>query len=368
MTVVREISVRSPASVERPTSRARGSPDSVPDACQHRQTVLHPPSTVEAGRCSAWDRTSPILVVNSLSHRVWGVLDAESRGTALTEAEYHSSWGRAVAVGSLRWPPCWGSARRSVRSSRSRCQGRDPARAARSRTSPPPPPRPDQRPATGAGRRRVTPASGRSWNRRRRHSANPTPGAGPWRHGPRIDGRRALVGGGSRGLGGAIAEALAAEGARVALSRPGPALDAQAARLGGLAVPADLATHDGPLRPSKRRRAHGAGSTCWWSTPGARLRVASRTSTRTPGAGGGRHAAERGASPACRPAAAASGTRSGHPHRAVELRPWPIPALTTSNLIRPGPCRADQVARRRDRPDPDQWPRARPVRRTGSAS
>jgi 3-oxoacyl-[acyl-carrier protein] reductase len=58
---------------------------------------------------------------------------------------------------------------------------------------------------------------------------------------------RALVGGGSRGLGGAIAEALAAEGARVAVvSRPGPDLDAQAARLGGLAIPADLGTKDGP--------------------------------------------------------------------------------------------------------------------------
>ena len=58
---------------------------------------------------------------------------------------------------------------------------------------------------------------------------------------------RALVGGGSRGLGGAIAESLAAEGARVGLvSRPGPGLDSQAARLGGLAIPADLSTKDGP--------------------------------------------------------------------------------------------------------------------------
>lgn len=62
-----------------------------------------------------------------------------------------------------------------------------------------------------------------------------------------LTGARALVGGGSRGLGGAIAEALAAEGAKVAVvSRPGAALDAQAARLGGLAVGADLSTKDGP--------------------------------------------------------------------------------------------------------------------------
>jgi len=62
-----------------------------------------------------------------------------------------------------------------------------------------------------------------------------------------LTGARALVGGGSRGLGGAIATTLAAEGARVAIvSRPGPDLDAQADRLGGLAVGADLSTTDGP--------------------------------------------------------------------------------------------------------------------------
>lgn len=62
-----------------------------------------------------------------------------------------------------------------------------------------------------------------------------------------LTGARALVGGGSRGLGGAIAEALAAEGARVAVvARPGPALELQAERLRGLAVPADLSTADGP--------------------------------------------------------------------------------------------------------------------------
>jgi 3-oxoacyl-[acyl-carrier protein] reductase len=58
---------------------------------------------------------------------------------------------------------------------------------------------------------------------------------------------RALVGGGSGGLGGAIAEVLVGEGARVGIiGRPGERLDAQAARLGTLAVPADLSQADGP--------------------------------------------------------------------------------------------------------------------------
>jgi 3-oxoacyl-[acyl-carrier protein] reductase len=63
-----------------------------------------------------------------------------------------------------------------------------------------------------------------------------------------LDGARALVGGGSGGLGGAIGVALAAEGARVALvARPSDRLDAAVARTpGAIAVPADLATADGP--------------------------------------------------------------------------------------------------------------------------
>lgn len=63
----------------------------------------------------------------------------------------------------------------------------------------------------------------------------------------RLTGARALIGGGSGGLGGAVAGVLRGEGARVGLvARPSDRLDAQAARLDALAVPADLSTPDGP--------------------------------------------------------------------------------------------------------------------------
>jgi 3-oxoacyl-[acyl-carrier protein] reductase len=59
--------------------------------------------------------------------------------------------------------------------------------------------------------------------------------------------RRALVGGGGSGIGGGIAGVLAAEGARVALiGRTRGRIDAEAARLGGVGVVADLSTPDGP--------------------------------------------------------------------------------------------------------------------------
>jgi 3-oxoacyl-[acyl-carrier protein] reductase len=63
-----------------------------------------------------------------------------------------------------------------------------------------------------------------------------------------LTGARALIGGGSGGLGGAIAEILRAEGATVGLvARPSDRLGSEAARLDALAIPADLASPDGPV-------------------------------------------------------------------------------------------------------------------------
>jgi 3-oxoacyl-[acyl-carrier protein] reductase len=63
-----------------------------------------------------------------------------------------------------------------------------------------------------------------------------------------LDGARALIGGGSGGLGGAIATTLTGEGARVALAaRASDRLDAAVGRLAGaVPVDTDLATPDGP--------------------------------------------------------------------------------------------------------------------------
>jgi len=64
-----------------------------------------------------------------------------------------------------------------------------------------------------------------------------------------LNGARALVTGGSAGLGAAVARSLAAEGARVAVAaRPGERLDAVAVDIKGVALPVDLATPDGPGR------------------------------------------------------------------------------------------------------------------------
>jgi len=69
-----------------------------------------------------------------------------------------------------------------------------------------------------------------------------------------LDGARALIGGGSGGLGGAIATALTGEGARVALvARPSDRLDAAVGRLAGaVPVDTDLATPDGPASAVER--------------------------------------------------------------------------------------------------------------------
>ncbi len=62
-----------------------------------------------------------------------------------------------------------------------------------------------------------------------------------------LGGARALVTGGSAGLGAAVARALADEGARVAVAaRAGERLDETVSQIAGVAVPVDLAEHDGP--------------------------------------------------------------------------------------------------------------------------
>jgi 3-oxoacyl-[acyl-carrier protein] reductase len=70
----------------------------------------------------------------------------------------------------------------------------------------------------------------------------------------RLDGARALIGGGSSGLGLAVGTALVAEGVRVALAaRPSERLDAAAASLAGaVAARADFTTPDGPASAVER--------------------------------------------------------------------------------------------------------------------
>ena len=65
----------------------------------------------------------------------------------------------------------------------------------------------------------------------------------------RLKGARALVTGGSAGLGAAVARTLSEEGARVAIAaREGDRLTATAKATSGYAIPVDLATPDGPTK------------------------------------------------------------------------------------------------------------------------
>jgi 3-oxoacyl-[acyl-carrier protein] reductase len=68
-----------------------------------------------------------------------------------------------------------------------------------------------------------------------------------------LNGKRILVGGASRGLGAAIAEAVGAEGARVAIAaRDSDDLTAVAGRIGALPIAADLAVGGGPENAATR--------------------------------------------------------------------------------------------------------------------
>lgn len=153
-----------------------------------------------------------------------------------------------------------------------------------------------------------------------------------------LQGKRALVGGGGSGLGGGIAGALAAEGARVAIiGRTEERVTAEAARLGGIPIVADLATVDGPAMAVERAvTALGGLDLLVMNTggpPGGDFEALGEVEW----------------------AAAIEGTlqsalrtlRAALPHLREGVDPAilvilsssvrePIPALTTSNVIRPG--------------------------------
>jgi 3-oxoacyl-[acyl-carrier protein] reductase len=154
-----------------------------------------------------------------------------------------------------------------------------------------------------------------------------------------LDGARALVGGGSSGLGGAIATALTGEGARVALAaRPSERLDAAVGRLAGaVAVDTDLSTPDGPATAVDRAVAALGGLdlllvNSGGPPPGTFEELDEATWTRA--IDGTLHSALRL-------------IRAAVPHLRDSERPAiliilsssarePIPGLTASNVLRPG--------------------------------
>lgn len=153
-----------------------------------------------------------------------------------------------------------------------------------------------------------------------------------------LHGRRALVGGGGSGIGGGIAAVLAGEGARVALvGRTRERIEAEAARLGGVPVVADLATPDGP---------RGAVDDAVAALGGLDLLVVN-----TGGPPGGTFETLGEAEWEAAIAGTLQSTlrliRASLPHLRAGLDPSilivlsssvrePIPALTTSNVLRPG--------------------------------
>lgn len=153
-----------------------------------------------------------------------------------------------------------------------------------------------------------------------------------------LNGRRALVGGGGSGIGGGIATALAGEGARVALvGRTRARLEAEAVRLGGVGVVADLASPDGP---------RGAVEEAVAALGGLDLVVVN-----TGGPPGGTFETLGEAEWEAAIAGTLQSTlrliRASLPHLRAGVDPSilivlsssvrePIPALTTSNVLRPG--------------------------------
>ena len=153
-----------------------------------------------------------------------------------------------------------------------------------------------------------------------------------------LGGSRALVGGGSRGIGAAIARALAAEGAKVAIvARDAERLQAQAAQLGGVAVAADLSTAGGPADAVLRAGAALGGLDLvvinTGGPPAGTFAEVSESQWRA--------AAEGTLLSAIRLLAAALPVlRTGHdPAILLVLSSSvrePIPGLVTSNVLRPG--------------------------------
>lgn len=153
-----------------------------------------------------------------------------------------------------------------------------------------------------------------------------------------LDGARALVTGGSAGLGAAVARALASEGTRVAVAaRPSARLDALTDEISATSIPVDLATEEGQ---------HGAISSAVGALGGLDLLLVNSGGP-PPGRfedlsdADWQRAIDGTLWPAIRL------IRAALPHLRESHRPAilvilsssvrePIAALTTSNLLRPG--------------------------------
>jgi 3-oxoacyl-[acyl-carrier protein] reductase len=153
-----------------------------------------------------------------------------------------------------------------------------------------------------------------------------------------LKGLRALVGGGSSGLGAAIATVLAAEGAAVGIAaRTGDRLAARAREIAAVPIPADLSSLDGPASAVATAVDRLGGLDLLvvnsGGPPGGDF-AALDEATWTVAIDGVLHAALRL-------------IRAGLPHLQASSSPAilivlsssarePIPGLTTSNVLRPG--------------------------------